>query len=401
MKKELLHSALVLVLVATFSFPQCKQAAENGPCEKKGETVAEAHLPIPMPQNVYYHPRIIGGKVWFYTNQKLNGVDVESGLVKSVQNPVGFRLLNQDQSTPSYIGTDEASIFLFDPASETWDTVYTAASNDFIDCDKDLYSDHGLLPFVEENKTSLIQTIAVFDLPGHHKRALSNLSSFQSQKPFRILAQPKVFVRKDAVNPPDTVLTTLVRFSSKTTNSVLVYSLTHQSVRAEVSLDGLSYGDALKIGDHFALTTTGSFYNQTMVMFNPFTAEKIWRKNAGGWIHMDGDLFRIVDGILGGLEKTNLQNGQRTYNLPYDVDPYSAFEMQDNYGFLGRETPDAIEGLRNHLVLFNQEGCEIFREKLPFPVSLGYEGSARIYYPDRMEVLSMDETKNLHFLRLE
>ena len=308
---------------------------------------------------------------------------------------------NPNQSTQSYLGTDEASIFLFDPASETWETIYTAASTDFIDFDLDLYSDHGLLPFVEANKTSLVQTIAVFDLLGHQKRALPNLASFQSQNPFRILAQPKVFVRKYPANVQDTVLTTLVRFFSKTTSSLLVYSLTHQSVKTAVSLDGLSYGNALKIGDHFALTTTGSFYSQSMVMFNPFTAAEIWRKNAGGWIQQDGDVFKIVDGFLGGLEKINLQNGARLYTLPYDVDPYSAFALEDSYGFLGRETPEAFEGLRNHLVLINQGGCEIFREKLPFPISPGYQASSLVYFPDRKEVLALDEEKNLHFLRPE
>jgi hypothetical protein len=403
MRKELLHSAFVLVLVASFSFIQCKKAADNGPCEKTGETLLKARpsLLMPMPQTVYHHPRILGGKVWFYSNSVLNGIEIEGGTVNLIQHPIGFRLLNPNQSTQSYLGTDEASIFLFDPASETWETIYTAASTDFIDYGLDLYSDHGLLPFVEANKASLVQTIALFDLPGHQKRALPNLNSFQSQNPFRILAQPKVFVRIGPGNSPDTVLTTLVRFSSKSTSSLLVYSLTHQSVKANASLDGLSYGDALKIGDHFALTTTGSLYSQSMILFNPFTAEEIWRKNAGGWIQKDGDLFRIVDGILGGLEKTNLQNGARMFTLPYDVDPYSAFAMQDNYGFLGRETPDAIEGLRNHLVLINQEGCEIFREKLPFSVSLGYQGSSLIYSPDRKEVLSMDEEKNLHFFKLE
>jgi hypothetical protein len=230
---------------------------------------------------------------------------------------------------------------------------------------------------------------------------LPNLASFQSRTPFRILAQPKVFVRKDPANAQDTILTTLVRFSSKSSSSLLVYSLTHQSVKTEVSLDGLSYGNALKIGDHFALTTTGSFYSQSMVMFNPFTAAEIWRKNAGGWIQQDGDLFKIVDGILGGLEKINIQNGARLYTLPYDVDPYSAFALEDSYGFLGRETPEAIEGLRNHLVLINQDGCEIFSVKLPFPVSLGYQASSLVYFPDRKEVLALDEEKNLHFLRPE
>lgn len=401
MIKNTFHFVLIFTLLPLLIFPNCQKSSENEACEKLGETLLEPFASVALPDNTYSYPRISNGTVWYNSSSVLTGIEIESGDLKLVQKPPHFQLLNAHQFDQPYIGTDNTSLIRFNPEFNSWETLYSAADTEVIDSGLDLYSSYGLLPFVEKNNATKIQSIAVFDLNKKQKFDLPKIAALQSQHPFRVLTQPKVFIQNRLGSFPDTTFAILVNFSTKSTKSILIYSLTHQLVKAEIALDGLNYNDMLKIGDRLAVTTTGSFYSETLVMFNPFSGDELWRENAGGWVNFDRDLFKIIDGYLGGAQKINPENGTPIYTLPYDIDLYSACALQDNYCFLGRESSNEIEGLRNHLVIINNNGCEIFREKIPFQISLGYQSTASIYYPDSNYVLLLDEQKNLHFLRPE
>lgn len=401
MKKTLVWSTLLLLVFQSLLFIGCRKSPTAEPCEKTWTSLLEPRYQIALPNTTsnYYYPHILNGYLWYHSIDGLTGVNLETGVVKSVQDPAHFRLLNGRQTEQPFLGTDENSLFQFKALDETWELLYSATDAKILDLDG-IASD-GLLPFVEENKSDQMQSIAVLYMASKKKLDLPKLNVLQNIRPFKVRAQPSVFV-KNTTGAPDTILATLVKFLPQNTHSILIYSLKDQSIVKEIALDGLSYDHTFKIGDQFAITTAGSFYEETLVMFDPFAAKELWRETAGTWIPVNQDLFKITNSFLGGAEKVNPGNGKAYYTLPYDIDVYSAFKLSDSYCFIGREEADAIEGVRNHLVVLNNEGCELMREKIPYPYSeVSYPNGAWMYYPDSNFIMVPDNQKNLHFFRPE
>ncbi len=397
MKKTLVLSTLLLLVFQSLLVTSCRKSPSNEPCEKTWTSLLEPryHIALPNTNSNYNYPRILNGSLWYHSIDGLTGVNLETGVVKSVQDPPHFRLL----SGGPYIGSDETSLFQFKATDNTWELLYSATDAKILD----LYgiANDGLLPFVEARTSDQMQSIAVLYMASKKKLDLPKLNALQNIRPFKVLAQPSVFV-KNTTGAPDTILATLVKFLPQNTQSILIYSLKNQSIVKEIGLDGLGYADAFKIGDQFAITSAGSLYNETLVMFDPFAAKELWRENAGTWIPVNHDLFKIISSFLGGAEKVNPVNGKAYYTLPYDLDVYSAFKLSDSYCFMGRTEADAIEGTRNHLVVLNNNGCELMREKIPYPYSeVSYPNGAWMYYPDSNFILVLDNQKSLHFFRPE
>jgi hypothetical protein len=353
----------------------------------------DSRNPVLLPAGTWWHPRILGNRIWYSSSKNVAGVSWEDGSVTVVPRPQGMNIYNPDQRDVSFAGTDRSSLFYFDWENSLWKTLYSAPSGSEIDDDLDSEIMEGLLPFVQKNTADNAQRVWLYEFADERAYEVEGLSKLYEERPFKIYTQPKVFV-----NGGDTLLATVVQFDTESNRSVLVFSLKEEKINSELMLGYGQYRDAFRLGDKLGIRYFYSFYHDAFTVIDPKEGQLLWDGGACIWLSCNGDLFSL-DCLFGFNRKVNLQTGKTDYFFPAGNDLFSLDGLIDgNYVIPGLMTKDTLSGPLNHIVFVNREkGCEV--KRLPMPGQSVVFGKLTCF-PDSNWVIAQDEKRFVHFLRL-
>ena len=385
----------VCFVLAIAIFTNCNKDEGNNlnECFALWSKIEDSRDPVKLPEGTWFHPRILGNRVWFISSKNVAGVSWEDETVTVVPGSEGLQIKNANQRDASFIGTDRTSLFYFDWGNPSWKTLHTAPSGSEIDDDVDLELMEGLVPFVQKNTADNVQRVWVYEFAAEQAYEVEGLSTLYEERPFKIYTQPKVFL-----DGGDTLLATVVQFDTESNRSVLVFSLKEEKITSELMLGYGQYRDAFRLGDKLGIRYLYSFYHDVFAVIDPKEGQSLWGGGACTWLSRNGDLFSL-DCLFGFNRKVNLQTGKTDYFFPAGNDLFSLDGLIDgNYAIPGRMTKDTLSGPLNHIVFVNREkGCEV--KRLPMPGQSVVFGKLTCF-PDSNWVIAQDEKRFVHFLRL-
>lgn len=386
--------SLCFILALVFLACCRKDEDDNAnPCYAPWSKLEDARNPVLLPEGTWWHPRILGNRIWYSSSKNIAGVSWEDGSAMVVPRPQGMNIHNPDQRDVSFAGTDRASIFYFDWQNLTWKTLYTATQGSAIDHDIDLEIMEGLLPFVQKNTTDNSQRIWIYAFAADQAYEVTKFSELYEQYPYKIYTQPKVFVDGN-----DTLLATVVQFDTESTRSVLVFSLKKGKFTENLSLDYGDYRETIRVRQNL-IVASYSFTGGFAQAVNPVHGKVLWKDPVCQLKEFEGDLFKVFDCFFGSKVKVDIQTGNSDYFLPWDIDINSIGGlMEGNYCFAGREKSNMYAGPLNHIVFVNREkGCEV--KRLPLP-GLSSAFDKLTCLPDSNWIITQDEQRYVHFLKL-
>lgn len=386
---------LAFLIAGALLFACCQQEDTlSDHCTTSWSRLEDVRTRISLPEGTWWNPRILGNRVWYSSSDNVAGVSWDDGSIKVVPKPKGMNIYNPGQRDVSYTGTDRTSLFCFDWENFSWKNLHTPPSGIEIDDDIDSEVMEGLLPFVQRDKADNSQTVWIYDFDSDQAYEVLGLSKLYMERPFQIYTQPKVFLDKS-----DTLLATVVQFSTETNRSVLVFSLKKGRLIHELPLGYGQYRDAYRLEDKLGIRYLSSFYHDIFAVIDPKNGQLLWNDGACSWLSRNGDLFSL-DCLFGFNRKVKPETGETDYFISPGNDLYSLDGLiEGNYVIPGRVTADTLTGPLNHIVFVNREkGCEV--KRLPLPDYASVLGKLTCL-PDSNWIIIQDVGRSVRFLRLK